>query len=141
MLRHAAALALVTAVALAVVGCAPISSRSAPAPRDVTRVAHSSDGTDLADKRDTLCGNPIRFPITDACVRASSDGKVLQTESDIVMEIWRSCPMGSAKETERELDRLGISSSYFGVRAIYETTQQEQADRAAGIPPEPPAAS
>jgi hypothetical protein len=133
---------LAVAVALAVAGCAPISSRSAPAPAvpapgDVAKVAHESAGTDLADKGDTACGNPIRFPVTDACVRASEDGTLLQTESDIVMEIWRSCQMVSAKETARELDRIGISGSSFGVREIYETTQQEQADRAAGIPPEP----
>jgi hypothetical protein len=133
---------LMLAVALAVAGCAPISSRSAPvpavpAPGDVAQVAHRSGGTDLADKGDRLCSNPIRFPVTDACVQARDDGKWLQTQSDIVMDIWRSCPMVSAKVDERVLERYGISGSFFGVRDIHDTTQQEQADRAAGIPPEP----
>src|SRR5229473_2137170 len=108
----------VLAVSLAVVGCGPTSSRSAPAvpaPGDVTQVAPRSDGTDVAGKADASCGNPIRFPVTDACVRASEDGQLLRTESDIVMEIWRSCPMASAKETERLLERYGMSGSFFGV--------------------------
>jgi len=133
---------LVLAVSLAAVaGCGPTSSRSVaavPAREDVTQVAPQSGGTDLADKGDTSCGNPIRFPVTAACVRASEDGTVLQTESDIVMEIWRSCQMMSAKGTERLLRQTGVGvGSLFGVRAIYDATQQEQADRAAGIPPEP----
>jgi len=85
---------LVLAAALIVVGCGPTllqSAPAAPAPGDVTQVTHVSGGTYLADKSDTACGNPIRFPVTDACVRARDDGKMLQIESDIVMEIWRSC--------------------------------------------------
>jgi hypothetical protein len=46
--------------------------------------------------------------------------------------------MISAKETERLLEQTGVGvGSFSGVQVIYGATQEEQADRAAGIPPEP----
>jgi hypothetical protein len=144
-IKRAAVAAMPVLFLVLMIGCASHQYRTVarpapaiPAPGDVTQVAHGSVGTDLADKGDTSCGNPIRFPVTAACVRASYEGELLQTESDIVMEIWRSCEMMSAKGAERLLERTGVDrGSFFGVRTIYEATQQEQADRAAGIPPNP----
>ena len=75
------------------------------------------------------CGNPIRIPTSDECVRmAGNDGPELRRRSDLTMAVWRSCALipSSAESIRQELIAKGGARTAIGQKMIGEMERTEQ---------------
>jgi hypothetical protein len=75
------------------------------------------------------CGNPVRFPISDECVRMAGDqGPELRRRSDLTMAVWRSCALtpSSAESIRQELIAKGTAKTPIGQKMIGEMERTEQ---------------
>jgi len=75
------------------------------------------------------CGDPIRFPISDECVRMAGDaGPELRRRSELTMAVWRSCALipSSAESIRQELIAKGTAKTPIGQKMIGEMERTEQ---------------
>jgi hypothetical protein len=75
------------------------------------------------------CGDPVRFPITDQCVRLAGDqGPSLKRQSDMIVAVWRACALtpSSAESIRQELTAKGSAKSPVGQKLIGEMERTEQ---------------
>ncbi len=75
------------------------------------------------------CGDPVRFPISDECVRLAGDrGLSLRHESDLTVAVWRACALtpSSAETIRQELAAKGSAKTAVGQKMIGEMERTEQ---------------
>ena len=75
------------------------------------------------------CGDPIRFPISDECLRlAGNDGPRLRRQNDLTVAMWRACAMlpSSAETIRQEAIARGDAKTEVGQKLIGEMERTEQ---------------
>ena len=75
------------------------------------------------------CGNPVRFPISDECVRMAGDrGASLRRQSDLTVAVWRACALtpSSAETIRQDLVAKGSAKTTIGQKMIGEMERTEQ---------------
>jgi hypothetical protein len=113
---------LVSAVALC--GCGSASNQ-AQAEAAQAKVAAAKQNVDFKKR----CGDPVRFPISDECVRLAGDrGPSLQRQSDLTLAVWRACALtpSSAETIRQELTAKGSAKTQVGQKMIGEMERTEQ---------------
>ena len=75
------------------------------------------------------CGDPVRFPISDECVRMAGDrGTSLKKQSDLTVAVWRACALtpSSAETIRQDLIAKGSAKTTIGQKMIGEMERTEQ---------------
>jgi len=115
---------LLLLVSMAVVqGC---GSSSKKAEADAT---HTQAAQQAAAEFQKRCGDPVRFPISEECVRlAGADGPHLRRRSDLTVAVWRNCALipSSAETIRQELSAKGGAKTPVGEKMIGEMERTEQ---------------
>jgi hypothetical protein len=112
---------------IATYGCGS-SSKSAAAKAAHQQAAQQAALAQRAEFQ-KRCGNPVRFPVSDECVRmAGNEGPELRRRSDLTMAVWRSCALtpSSAESIRRELIAKGGARTPIGQEMIGEMERTEQ---------------
>lgn len=85
--------------------------------------------TEAAVEFHKQCGDPVRFPISDECVRlAGEQGTQLRRRSDLTVAVWRNCALipSSAETIRQELTAKGSAKTTVGEKMIGEMERTEQ---------------
>lgn len=91
--------------------------------------AAQSAATQQRAQFEKRCGNPVRFPISDDCVRmAGARGAGLKKQSDLTLAMWRMCALtpSSAETIRQDLVAKGSAKSTIGQKMIGEMERTEQ---------------
>jgi hypothetical protein len=76
-----------------------------------------------------ICGDPIRFPVSDQCVRLAGDqAPSLRRQSDLTAAVWRACSLtpSSAETIRQQLVAKGSAQTPVGQKMIGEMERTEQ---------------
>jgi hypothetical protein len=112
---------------VAIFGCGS-SSKKAEAEAAQAQAAQKA-AMDLHTEFKKRCGDPVRFPVSEECVRLADDqGSSLKRQSDLAVAMWRACALipSSAETIRQELVAKGSARSAVGQKMIGEMERTEQ---------------
>lgn len=121
--------ALLAASILALLACGSSSKDEQAQPPPNPNAAELQAKAELRRKRDAVCGNPLRFPVSDECLKmAQHDAPILIKQNDLTLAVWRNCALtpASAEAIRRETIAKGTADSAMGRRIIAEMERTEK---------------
>lgn len=124
-----AALLFASIVTLCACGSSSKDEQDKPPPPKPGPAELQEKAAELAKKRDTACGNPVRYPVSDECLQlAANDAPILRKANELTIAVWRSCALtpASAEAIRRETIARGSANTEMGKRIISEMERTER---------------